>query len=150
MIKRKNYNNLYDSILLTILLVFMVAFYCIILYWGVINAKEGTNTVALFVFDTLLFGFFSIVLIILIIKYCYECWIIEDDSILSKKLFRRKLTIYYKEVLKVEKKVVPAIILSTYKSDAYIIASNYSIITILINKSNEEFLKEIFNNYLNK
>ena len=69
--------------------------------------------------------------ITLIVKGCYEYWILFDDSILSKKLFSKKVIIKFTEIEKVEKKVVPALVLGMYKSEAYIIYSKVNKIVIL-------------------
>ena len=61
----------------------------------------------------------------------YEYWILFDDSILSKKLFSKKVIIKFTEIEKVEKKVVPALVLGMYKSEAYIIYSKVNKIVIL-------------------
>ena len=51
----------------------------------------------------------------------------------SKKIFRKKVAIKLSEIDKVEKKIVPAIVLGVYKSEAYIIYSKNKRISILTN-----------------
>jgi hypothetical protein len=80
------------------------------------------------------FGGIISLTITLIIKDCYEYWFLSNDSIISKKLFSKRKVIKLAEVEKVEKKIVSALILGTYKSEAYVIYSNIHKIVILIDK----------------
>ncbi len=131
---KRNFNNLFDSICVTILFFVCVAFYIVALWFGVINANEGTNQVALLICSTVFFGGIISLTITLIIKDCYEYWFLSNDSIISKKLFSKRKVIKLAEVEKVEKKIVSALILGTYKSEAYVIYSNIHKIVILIDK----------------
>ena len=128
---KKVYVNIFDSICITLLLFVCFAFYLIMIWFGVINPKEGTNPVATFIVSTLVFGVMTVVTSILIIKGCYEYWFLSKDSISSKKLFHKKVVINLKEIDMVEKKIVPALILGTYKSEAYVIYSKNNRIVIL-------------------
>ena len=129
---KRNFNNLFDSICMTILFFIFLAFYLITIWFGVINHKEGTNPIALLIISTIFFGSMITIAAILIIKYCYEYWTISDDSITSKKIFSKRKLIKLAEIEKVEKKIIPALVLGTYKSEAYIIYSAINKIVILI------------------
>lgn len=129
---KRNYNNLFDSICMTILYFICIAIYFVVLWFGVINSNEGTNPTALLIISTIFFGSMITITTFLIIKYCYEYWFFLDDTIISKKLFSKRTEIRLAEIEKVEKKIVPALVLGTYKSDAYIIFANGRKILILI------------------
>lgn len=58
---------------------------------------------------------------------------LTDDFILSKKLFKKRTIICFKEIIKVEKKTIPALILGLYKSEAYIIYSKDKKIVVFLN-----------------
>ena len=130
---KKHFNNLFDSICMTLLLIAHLAMHLLIVWFGVVNSKEGTNPFATLIISSILYGFFEVVTITIIIKYCYEYWILLDDSITSKKLFSKKVIVKFIEIEKVEKKTVSALILGVYKSEAYVIYSKNNKIVILIN-----------------
>lgn len=129
---KRNYNNLFDSICMTILFFVCLAFYLVILWFGVINSNEGTNPIAVLIISTIVFGVMITSTIFLIVKYCYEYWILLDDSIIYKKLFSKRIKMNLTEIKKVEKKIVPALVLGIYKSEAYIIHSSCRKSVILI------------------
>ncbi len=129
---KKNYNNLFDSICMTILFFVCLVFYLVILWFGVINSNEGTNPIASLIISTVVFGVMITITTFLIIKFCYGYWILLDDSIIYKKLFSKRKQIKLAEINKVELKTIPALILGTYKSKAYIIHSNDKKIVILL------------------
>jgi hypothetical protein len=131
---KRNFNNLFDSLCITLLFFIFLAFYLLIVYFGVINAKESTNPILLLIVSTTVFGIMMAAITVLVIKYCYEYWILSDDSIISKKILSKRTVIKLDEIEKVEKKIVPALILGIYKSEAYIISSKNSKITVLINE----------------
>ena len=128
---KRNFNNLFDSICITSLLFACLAFYLVMIWFGAVNPKEGTNPIATIIISTIIFSIMMTLTITLIVKGCYEYWILFDDSILSKKLFSKKVIIKFTEIEKVEKKVVPALVLGMYKSEAYIIYSKVNKIVIL-------------------
>ena len=117
---------------MTILFFVCLAFYLVILWFGVINSNEGTNPIAVLIISTIVFGVMITSTIFLIVKYCYEYWILLDDSIIYKKLFSKRIKMNLTEIKKVEKKIVPAFVLGVYKSEAYIIHSSCRKIVILI------------------
>lgn len=130
---KKEFNNIFDSICITLLFVCLI-FYLVVIWFGVINPKEGTNPIATMIISTLVFGVMVTIIGILIIQGCYEYWLLSEDSIYSKKLFRNKIIIKLNENDRVEKKIVPALVMSTYKSKAYIIYSKSKKIVILRNE----------------
>ena len=131
---KKNFNNLFDSICFSLLFILSIASYLIIIWFGVVNYSEGTNLTATLFISTFLFVPMIVTTVIFIVLHCYEYWILTDDFILSKKLFKKKTIICFREIKKVEKKTIPALILGLYKSEAYIIYSNDKKIVILLNK----------------
>ena len=136
---KRNYNNLFDSICMTILFFVCLAFYLTIIWFGVINSNEGTNPIASLIISTIVFGIMITITIFLIIKYCYGYWILLDDSIICKKLFSKRRKMKLVEIKKVEKKTISAFILGIYKSEAYIIYSSDKKIVILIGKRKKYF-----------
>ena len=134
---KRVYNNLFDSICMTILFFVCLVFFFVTLWFGVINAKEGINPTVLLIISIIVFGSMITITILLIIKYCYEYWILIDDSIICKKLFSKRIQIILTEINKVEIKTIPALILGTYKSKAYIISANDMKIVILIREGKE-------------
>ena len=136
---KRNYNNLFDSICMTILFFVCLAFYLTIIWFGVIHSNEGTNPIASLIISTIVFGIMITITIFLIIKYCYGYWILLDDSIICKKLFSKRRKMKLAEIKKVEKKTISAFVLGTYKSEAYIIYSSDKKIVILIGKRKKYF-----------
>ncbi|MBQ7376484.1 MAG: hypothetical protein IJW52_06335 [Clostridia bacterium] len=128
---KRNFNNLFDSICITLLLLVLVVLYLVAVWFGVINSKEGTDLVIAMIAFTIILGIAIAITITLMIKRCYEYWIMSDDSIISKKLFSRKVIIKFSEIERVEKKIVPALVLGLYKSEAYVIYSKSKKIVIL-------------------
>ena len=136
---KRNYNNLFDSICMTILFFVCLAFYLTIIWFGVIHSNKGTNPIALLIISTIVFGIMITITIFLIIKYCYGYWILLDDSIICKKLFSKRRKMKLIEIKKVEKKTISAFVLGIYKSEAYIIYSSDKKIVILIGKRKKYF-----------
>ena len=136
---KRNYNNLFDSICMTILFFVCLAFYLTIIWFGVIHSNEGTNPIALLIISTIVFGIMITITIFLIIKYCYGYWILLDESIICKKLFSKRRKMKLIEIQKVEKKTISAFVLGIYKSEAYIIYSSDKKIVILIGKRKKYF-----------
>ena len=87
---KRNFNNLFDSICITSLLFVCLAFYLVMIWFGAVNPKEGTNPIATIIISTIIFSIITTLTITLIVKGCYEYWSLSDDSILSKKLFSKK------------------------------------------------------------
>lgn len=133
---KRKFNNLLDSIFATILLVVEAMMYTLLLWVGKIQHKEGVIT---FLILTAVFGVPTIIIAFMIVKYCYEYWILSDDSIISKKLFAKRKTIKLTEIVRVEKKIVDALIFDVFKSEAYVIYSDKHTITILLNERRKKY-----------
>ena len=131
---KKMFNNIFDSICITIFLFILLTSYLLLIWFGVINHNNGTNPVATLIVSTVFFGVMIIMTVIIIVKGCYEYWIVSEKYICSKKIFRKKNVIKFDEIVSVEKKIVPAFVLGIYKSEAYIICSQINKIVILNNK----------------
>lgn len=117
---------------MTIILIIEICFYLTMMYFGVLHPRNGTNPIATLIGGTVIFGGLSVLSVIIIIIWCYEYWYLDDKSIFSKKIFGKKKVILINQIEKVEKKVVNALIFGTYYSEAYIIYSAKTKITILI------------------
>ena len=57
---KKNYNNLFDSICMTLFLILIIALYSLAIWFGVINHNEGTDPIAALIAFSLFFGIISI------------------------------------------------------------------------------------------
>ena len=148
---KRNYNNLFDSICMTILFFVCLVFYLVVLWFGVINYNEGTNPIASLIISTILFGAMITIATFLIIKFCYGYWILFDDSIIYKKLFSKRRKIKLSEIEKVEKKIVPALVLGIYKSEAYIIySSDTKIVILIVERKNNSDLDYELAKFINK
>lgn len=132
---KRKFNNLLDSIFATIWLVVEAMMYTLLLWVGKIQHK-GVIT---FLILTAVFGVPTIIIAFMIVKYCYEYWILSDDSIISKKLFAKRKTIKLTEIVRVEKKIVDALIFDVFKSEAYVIYSDKHTITILLNERRKKY-----------
>lgn len=130
---KKNFNNLFDSIITIIILIFCIFFYLTMMYFGVLHPNETTNPIVLFIIGTTLFVPIIIILLIITFKYCFEFWFLNDKIIYSKKLFQKRKIIYLNQIEKVEKKKIQAWVLGNYFSEAYIIYSAKNKIIVLIN-----------------
>lgn len=139
---RKRYNNLKDSIAITIFLVVVVI--CLVLPISLTltgRIKENLDPKAVIIVISSLFGSMCIILLCLIIKECYGYYIIYDDKILYRNLYSKKI-IMYEDIKKVEIKEEGAFVLGTYKAEVLSIYGKKSVIKIYINKKNrEEILK---------
>lgn len=147
---KKNYNNLFDSIMTMIMFIFCISFYLIMMYFGVLHPREGTNPVAVLIAGTAIFGLMSIILLIIIFKYCFEFWFLNNKIIYSKKLFQKRKIICLDQIEKVEKRKINAWILGNYSSEAYIIYSSKTKIIILIgDKKKYQDLDDELKKYIN-
>ena len=132
---KRKFNNLLDSIFVTIWLVVEAMMYTLLLWVGKIQHKD----VITFLILTAVFGVPTIIIAFMIVKYCYEYWILSDDSISSKKMFAKRKTIKLTEIVRVEKKIVDALIFDVFKSEAYVIYSDKHTITILLNERRKKY-----------
>lgn len=117
----KKYNNLFDSIITTILSLISIFMLFCFEYFGVIMNDNNINKIGTSFFIISIFGFFSIALLFYTFKYCYEKWWIEDDAVCSKKLLRKKKKILFNEIESINECVIPALIFESYETDAIII-----------------------------
>ena len=132
---KKVFQNLFYSICVTLLLLLCMLIYSLALWFAVLNPSEGMNPIAALIAFTSIFGTSIVCIIVIIIKLGYTYWILLDDSIAFKKLFRKKIIIKFDEIIKVEKKTVTALILGVYKCEAYVIDDGRKTINILIDKN---------------
>ena len=132
---KKVFQNLFHSICVTLLLLLCILIYSLALWFAVLNPSEGTNPIVTLIAFTSIFGTGTVCLIVIIVKFGYTYWILLDDSIVFKKLFRKKIIIKFDEIIKVEKKTINALILGVYKCEAYVIDDSKKTINILIDKN---------------
>lgn len=148
---KKNYNNLFDSIMTVIIFIFCISFYIMMIYFGVLHPREGTNPIATLIAVTAIFGLISIILLIIIFKYCFEFWFLDNEIIYSKKLLKKRKIIYLDQIEKVDKTKINAWVLGNYSSEAYIIYSTKTKIIILIDsKKKYQDLDDVLKNYIIK
>ena len=138
---KRNFNNLIDSVCLTLVLFLTISIYIPMIIWGVINPREGTDPIATLIVATILFGGMIIVSAIIIVKDCYGYWILSDNSIYFKKLFSRSVVIKFDEIKKVEKKSLMQLL--QYAPEAYIVYSSTEKIVVIFNKKNRADLDSI-------
>lgn len=145
---KRNYNNLFESILTTILLNFYFASYCFSIYFGVIRAREGTNPVVTFIACTLILFGGTIILFGMLIWDGYSYWNVDENRILYKRFLRKKIIIPLSAEFKVEKKTKSAFIMYEGYTDAYFIEFNNQKAIIYINEKNEDYLEGLFGKYI--
>ena len=143
--KKKNFNNLLDSVLTTLHLLIWCVAYFFVFYSVVFHPQDGKNNTLILIVFTIICGISILSLSVLIFIYCYEYWVINDEYILSKKLFRQKRIIKIDQITSITKKEINALIYSVFKSDAYIITNGKDTIKILINDKNELYLRQKIN-----
>lgn len=140
---KKNFNNLIDSIIMTIFTILEIIVY---IYFVLIFKGNTQHHLLAFLIFTLLFGIPSIVCIISIILGCYGYWCIDGDVIYSKKLFSKKVCINVNDIVTINKKVISAVIFETFKIEAYNIISKDKTIKIYNHKNkNLETLISLLN-----
>lgn len=120
-IEMKRYNNLYDSILVTILFLGSISFGVVSEYFGVIATERNVNKPFSSVVIISLSSIMALSSFFLIFKYCYEKWWIEDDAICSKKFLQKRVKIRFDEIESISEETVSALKLETYESDAIIV-----------------------------
>lgn len=133
MYKKKNFNNLFDSIVLCFLALGLVGVYSLTIIGGKIN--ENTNKIVLYTASSIIFIPMIIITIIGILFFCFEWWKIDENSVSSKKLFKKKVIIRLEDIKSVTKEEVGAVILGMGKTDAIVIKSSTEKIVIYLNKN---------------
>ena len=130
---KKNFNNLFDSILLLLLELFIILLYVLVMLFGVIR-NETPYKVQVSIICSAFFIPLIISMLIMLLLGCFEWWKIDNEYVAPKKLFRKKIQIEIGAIVSITEEVVPALILGTYKTDAIIIKSNTNKITIYLDK----------------
>ena len=121
---QKNFNDLSTSIAISLLFVASIAGYVLMVHFGFLHPRAGTNPILTLIIGTLLFVFIILGLLFAILFYCYEYWYFDNDVIYSKKLFRKKVIIKMNEIEKVEIKTKKVMMWTEIVDiDAYIIYS---------------------------
>lgn len=87
---KRNYNNLFESRVTTVLLNLCFAIYCCSIYFGVIRAREGTNPVATFIVYTLVCFGGILSLFWMLIWDGYSYWNVDENRILYKRFLIKK------------------------------------------------------------
>ncbi len=148
---KKIYNNLYESVLVCILLSIMISLYLITLCVGVFSTTENTNSRLLVIVSSCFFGYMIVCLFFVVVRCCFSYWLLTEDSIISKKLFRKRVEIRLKDIerVKIEK------IRSPFGgfADAYIFCSKeaHIIIPLLYLQKKPELkeLEQLVNAFVN-
>ena len=136
---KKHFNNLYDSIILTLLLV--AGLFLLITSTYYFACYNGWKAALI---SLSLWGSMCIVVVLLILCFAYEYWIIYNDRIILKKMIGKPKTIFRDQITNVYKKKVPSIL--SYVCDGYVVESKSTHITIILNKKNKDVLDEYFRN----
>ena len=95
---KKNFNNIRDSICLSLFFVLYVCFTLIFIWFGVLNPSEGTNPTVGLIISITIFVPILVAIAWLIVSKCYEYWILTDDFISSKKMFKKETVIYLADI----------------------------------------------------
>ena len=134
---KKHFNNLYDSILITLLLVVVIVLAVISVYACSLyqNWKVAVAIGALF-------GSVCIASIVLILIYGYQYWTLENDRIILKKLLGKPQIMFREQITSIQKKKVRTIL--NYSCDAFVIETPTTRIAIFVNKGNKEILETYF------
>ncbi len=137
---KKYYNNLMDSITVTVSLIVATIFLVLPIVLAVTgNVLEGTNIKALIIAISLIFGSMCVLFIYCIIRFCYGFYIIQEDRIIYRNLYSKR-TILYQDILKIEVKEEFALVLGIYKSEKLIVYGTKTIIKIFMNNKNKDMI----------
>jgi membrane protein YdbS with pleckstrin-like domain len=142
---KKNYINLIDSIVISIVLLLTTPIVVLMFY----AAFESTN---IFLTLSIILFFPTIFLIVLIGLICngYSYWYFDDEIIYTKNLFGKKKIIRFDEIEKVEvKEKARYFNMTDMKTGAYIIYSKTKKITVFLAiKTRPVELEAIMNKYI--
>ena len=142
--EKKYFNNLPDSIFITVLFFQMLLLLSIA---AVYTALYESFSVCLWI--TLVWcGVFLIPLALAIIFGCYEYWYIKDNTLFCKKLLRKEKCIRLPEITKAEKRSAAIVSWTRKYRNAYILHGNGEKFMIVINRKNEQYLNETFEKYI--
>ena len=128
--KKYQFNNLYDSVIITALLIAWLFLLIASIYGNYI--QENTYGI---IICMCIFGSGSLVLVIMILLKCYERWYIDDEKIISKHLLHQK-SILRTSNLGVRKEKIRALL--NYVQEAYIFSDGTTTITIYVNKKKQD------------
>ena len=142
---KKNYNNLFDSIMVLLLSLFLIVMYVIIIVFGCL--KNENNKVFVCIICSVIFIPAIITTFIMIFHGCFGWWKIDGEHVIYKKLLKKKIQIKSGEIVTITEEVIPALILGTYKTNAIIIKSHTEKIVIYTNKKiTVEFIMNLLQN----
>ena len=141
---KKTFNNLADSIITLILLVVFIGMYVGAIYLLTINILISNLTLGI-ILVTLFLGSGIIFFSVLLIVFGFEYWIISDNYILTKNLFKKPKVIYFADIKSVSRKKTFALKYEVFYSEAYFISDGNNLIKILINDKNELYLRQKIN-----
>ena len=128
--KKYQFNNLYDSVIITALLIAWLFLLIASIYGNYI--QENTYGI---IICMCIFGSGSLVLVIMILLKCYERWYIDDEKIISKHLLHQK-SILRTSNLWFRKEKIRALL--NYVQEAYIFSDGTTTITIYVNKKKQD------------
>lgn len=126
------------------ILLYCSLFCCIAVYFAVITTGEGSNPVVAFISLSLILFGGALICFGLLIWDGYGYWNIDENRILYKKFFRKKIIIPLSMKYNAVKKIKSALILGAYKTNVYIIEFNNQKAIIYINEKNENYLDNLF------
>ena len=139
--QKKHVNLMFDSILISVLLFFVVVLLVASAYGCHIQGN-----VAGMITSICLYGVATLAVTAILLVCCYEYWLLDDKAVVTKKLVGKQRIIPRHEIKLVEKTRVRALL--NYERDAYVIYSPYGIATIFITKKNAELLREYLADYM--
>lgn len=135
---KKHFINLGDSIMTALLTLAELSMFILMLYWGVLHAREGTNPTAALIVAIIIFALPFVFCLCILYFLCFQYWIITDTKIIYKKMLRKKTVIDFcriDRIDRIEKKVVDLYSCGINKREAFVVYSGKDSITILNDKN---------------
>ena len=137
---KRRYNNLFDSIAVTVLLCVLTG-NCVICNLGFY--VQSSPITAVILVNALFFLPLLTANVGLIVWGCYGYWFVADGFLVSGKLFGKRKRIELEKAADCCKKTVSALVLGLYKSEAYVITGDDGTqITVLLNEKNSDFIHD--------
>ncbi len=144
---KKKFNNLFDSIMMLLLTLFLIGIYVLFVFIIGMN-NENINKILVYIIYSLIFIPAIITTIFMLLLGCFEWWKIDNEHVESKKILKKRIQIKIEEIVSINEEVVPALILGTYKTNAIVIKSVTKKIVIYLNKNNtSEYIRNLINNH---
>ena len=154
---KKKYNNLYESIIMTILFVLIVLMYIFMISQVIFNYVDPIQRNGLIIFANTFWLLLIIMGFVLIITSCFSYYTLSNNVITYKKPFRKKILINFDNVIKVETKEVKFLLFSynvrmilPIKGIGHVISDDKNKIIIIKKEKVDSNLERLIFNFKNK